>query len=463
MIFFRPSSLGSVLAAALATAALASGSQPESPESLEARVEAYVEPYVRTNNFSGVILITRGEHALFRKGYGYAVREFDVPVTPDTKFHIASVSKPFTAAAIMLLEQQGKLRTSDPLGRHLPGYPNGDRLTLHHLLIHTSGIPNVNSFPDYDAKSRFPHRLDEIISWFKDKPLEFEPGARYAYSNSNYNVLAAVIEKVSGKSYGEFMEEAIFRPLGMGDTAHHGDAQAVISRLAVGYAPAGGDGVERASFLDWSIKTGNGSLYTTADDLANWDRALYGDSVLDETSRRKMFTEHTEGVGYGWFVRKGKRPSLSFSGRAPGFSASIERFIDDKICVIVLSNLYSSLAQSMAADIAAIVYNEERKPLIPATPVTVPEAELRRYLGRYEFGQDFAYNPGMGSEVKRNGPWLLLVGDQGGGTSYLIPLGKGRFVDRAYGGIVTFITNAEGKVEALTWNFGRDYRAVRLE
>jgi hypothetical protein len=249
----------------------------------------------------------------------------------------------------------------------------------------------------------------------------------------------------------------------MRDTAHHGDAHAVIPRLAAGYAPAGGDGVERAPFLDWSTKTGNGSLYTTADDLASWDRALYGNSLLYEASRRKIFTEHTEGVGYGWFVRKGKRPSLAYGGRAPGFSASIERFVDDKTCVIVLSNLYSSLAQSMAGDIAAIVFGENRKPLVPTTPVTVPEAEIARYLGRYQFGQDFAYNPGMRAEIKRDGSWLLLVGDRGGGTSYLIPLGEGRFIDRAYGGVVTFVAGAGGRAAALIWNFGRDYRAARVE
>ncbi len=455
-------SVGGVPAAILSTTVLAFGSQADISKPLEARVTAYVEPYVRTNNFSGVILVTRDGQPLLRNGYGCAVREFDVPAAPETKFHIASVSKSFTAAAILLLEQRGKLRTSDPLNRFLPDYPNGGRLTLHHLLAHTSGIPNVNSFPDYDAKSRFPHQLDEILSWFKDRPLEFEPGARYSYSNSNYNMLAAVIEKVSGKSYGDFMEEAIFRSLGMKDTGHHGDAQAVIPRLAVGYSPAGGDAVERAPYLDWSIKTGNGSLYTTASDLAKWDRALYGDALLNAASRSKIFAEHTEGVGYGWFIRKGRHPSVAYAGRAPGFSASIERFIDDKVCVIVLSNLYSSIAQSMAGDIAAIVFGEERKPLIPAAPVTVAEGEIVRFIGRYQFGPDFAFNPGALAEIKRDGRWLVLVVGGGGGTSYLIPVGGGRFVDRAYGGTVSFETDARGKVTALIWNFGRDYRAARL-
>ncbi len=460
----RSLSRSRVLAAALVSAAFVSCSRPPRPSgSLETRVEAYVEPYVRSNNFSGVILITRDGRPLFRKGYGYAIREFDIPITPETRFQVASVSKSFTAAAIILLEQQGKLRTSDPLERFMPGYPNGDRLTLHHLLAHTSGIPNVNALPDYDVKSRFPHGLDEILSWFKDRPLEFEPGKRYAYSNSNYNVLAAVIERVSGKSYGEFLEEAIFRPLGMADTAHHGDARAVVPRLAAGYAPAAGDAVEHAPYLDWSVKTGNGSLYTTADDLAKWDRALCGNTLLTEASRKEMFMEHTPGVGYGWFVRMGTHPSVASNGRAPGFTASIERFTGDRTCVIVLSNLYSSIGQSMAADIGAIVFGEDRKPLIPAIPLTVAEAEIARCLGRYRFGEDFSFNPGITAEIKRDGPWLVFVGGGGAGTSYLIPIGGSRFIDRAYGGIVTFETDPAGQVTALVWNFGRDYRAVRTD
>jgi CubicO group peptidase (beta-lactamase class C family) len=438
-------------------------SQPTVSKSLGPRIETYVAPYVRTNNFSGVIFVAKGSQVQFRKGYGHAVREFDVPVTPETKFHIASMSKTFTAAAIMLLEQQGKLLTSDPLTKYIPDYPTGDRITLHHLLVHTSGIPNVNSFPDYVAKSRFPHRLDEIISWFRDKPLDFEPGARYSYSNSNYNVLAFVIEKVSGRPYGEFLEENIFKPLGMKDTAHHGDPEAVILLLAGGYQPAGGNGVERAPYLDWTIKTGNGSLYTTADDLYKWDRALYGDKVLNAASRRKIFTEHVEGVGYGWFIRKGKHRSVAFGGRSPGFSASIERFIDDDVCVIVLSNLYSSIAQTMAGDLAAIAFGEDRKPLIPAAPLTIGTAVLDGYLGRYQFGKDFAPNPGIVAEIKRDGSWLVLVAGGGGGASYLIPVAENRFIDRAYGGIVSFFKDAEGRTTELIWNFGEDYRAARVQ
>ena len=184
---FRVSRRVMVLVGFLILAGLRVQAQNVRAADLAARVDAYVLPYVQSNNFSGAILIAQGEKVLLRKGYGQANVELAVPNSPETRFHVASISKSFTAAAVVLLEQRGKLSTSDPLSKHIPGYPNGERITIHHLLVHASGIPNVNNFPDYDRWSLFPHSLDEIIGWFKDKPLEFKPGERYSYSNSNYN------------------------------------------------------------------------------------------------------------------------------------------------------------------------------------------------------------------------------------------------------------------------------------
>src|SRR5262245_33380142 len=167
---------------------------------LEAKVDAYVRPFLEIKGFSGAILIARKGQVLLRKGYGMANYELDAPNTPQTKFHLASISKSFTAAAILILEERGLLNVSDPIGKYIPDYPEGDKITIHHLLIHTSGIPNVNNFLDYNAKSKFPQTLANIIEMFKNKPLTNKPGERYSYSNSNYNVLAFIIEKVSGKS-----------------------------------------------------------------------------------------------------------------------------------------------------------------------------------------------------------------------------------------------------------------------
>ena len=182
---------------------------------LEAEIDAYIEPFVKAAGFSGTLLIAKGGEVLVNKGYGMANYEWDVPNTPKTIFQIASVSKSFTAAAIMILEERGLLSIDDPLAKFIPDYPSGDRITVHHLLTHTSGIPNVNEFPDYDRKSRFPITLEQIIAMFKNKALEQEPGGGYRYSNSNYNLLAYIIEMVSGESYSDFLRTSIFEPLGM--------------------------------------------------------------------------------------------------------------------------------------------------------------------------------------------------------------------------------------------------------
>ena len=145
---------------------------------IETRFDVYFKPYLDERNFSGSILITRNGQILLKKGYGIANLEHVVPNTPHTKFHIASVSKPFTAAAIMILEEKGLLSVQDSLTKFIPDYPNAEKITIHHLLMHTSGIPNINNFPDYNEKSKFPQTTETLVDIFKEKPLEFEPGEK---------------------------------------------------------------------------------------------------------------------------------------------------------------------------------------------------------------------------------------------------------------------------------------------
>src|SRR5262245_47362550 len=147
---------------------------------LEAKVDAYVRPFLEIKGFSGAILIASKGRVLLRKGYGMANFELDAPNTPETKFHLASISKSFTAAAILILEERGLLSVSDPLSKYIPDYPEGDKITIHHLLIHTSAVPNVNNFPDYNAKSKFPQTPASIIEMFKNKPLRMKPGERFS-------------------------------------------------------------------------------------------------------------------------------------------------------------------------------------------------------------------------------------------------------------------------------------------
>jgi CubicO group peptidase (beta-lactamase class C family) len=440
---------------AINAAALSSGT---SASGLQAQVDTYVEPYVNGNNFSGVVLIARNGKLLVNKAYGLANRELAVANTPDTRFHIASVSKPFTAAAILFLEQRGKLSVKDPLTKYIPDYPDGDKITLHHLLTHTSGIVNANNLPEYNDKSKSPITLDQVIAMFKSKPLEFEPGSKFRYSNSNYNLLAYIIEKVSGQSYGEFLHANIFQSLDMRNTADDTGADDLILNRASGYIPVGATDVRNAPALNWSIKKGNGSLYSTAGDLYLWDRALYTDKILSVSQRKKMFTDYG-GFGYGWFVRdqNGRRATI-INGRSPGFTGSLQRFVDDDACVVVLANTYSGITQAMADDLASILFGQTVEGLRPAPKL--PRATLDRYVGAYRFGQEFTFNPGASVRIERHEDDLLM--DIGADQTFLIPQPGEKFLDRLYGGTLQFTHDSQGNVTALAWSFGRPFTATRV-
>jgi CubicO group peptidase (beta-lactamase class C family) len=247
-----------LVACALLFSCLASG-QKVTDSRVASQLEAYLKPFTETGNFTGAVLVARKGRVLFRHAYGMANYELQIPNSPATRFHIASVSKPFTAMTILQLEEQERLRVSDPVARFIPDFPNGDRIKLEHLLTHTSGIPNVNDLPDYDTFARSPHTIEQLVAKFSSLPLDFQPGSDYHYSNSNYNLLALILEKVSGETYGD-VRKHILDPAGMQKTGHDGEALRLIPLAASGYEPAGINSYEKAPYLDWSNKAGNGSL-----------------------------------------------------------------------------------------------------------------------------------------------------------------------------------------------------------
>jgi CubicO group peptidase (beta-lactamase class C family) len=383
-----------------------------------------------------------------------ADREQRVPVGPKTRFHLASVSKPFTAAAILLLEQQGKLRTSDALARWLPGFPRGEQITLRDLLTHTSGIPDINGAPFYAAASREPQTAASLVERIRGIAPASAPRGRYEYSNSNYNLLAYVIERASGQSYGEFLEQALFAPLGMRDTGHHGDASALIPDRAAGYTPAGLRDVAHAPYLDWSVKTGNGSLYSTADDLLKFDQALYGERLLPKGSVERILGAGSGNV-YGWGVgeRSGRR-RMAASGRSPGFTASFERYVDDRVTVIVLANVYSTASFAIAGDLAALALGQPVPPASDLTPIAVPSAELAKLAGTYVGGDDFFFPGTQLTVTSRDGH--LNMHWSTGADSILVPVGERTFLDRSFWARVRFEQNR------LVWIYdGRAYPAAR--
>jgi CubicO group peptidase (beta-lactamase class C family) len=417
------------------------------PTSIERQVDRYLAPLLSTNNFSGTVLVAQGDKIVLTKGYGRANVEHNVGNSPATVFQIASVSKPFTAAAVMLLSEQGKVDLKAPLTTILPDFPGAAKLTLHHLLTHTSGIPNINDFDDYDEIQRRPHTPEQLVAYFKDKPLEFQPGARYGYSNSNYNLLALIIEKVSGQDYGSFLANQIFNKLSLARTGHHGSAAQIIPSAASGYAPAGATGLERASYLDWSVKTGNGSLYSDAAGVARFLHSVHAGRLLAPASVSASFTPHTPNVGYGWFLAKAnKREIHHVNGRSPGFAAQADYYVKDGVSIVVLANTYVSVATEIARAVGAMYFGEPVKPMPALKPDRLQPSHVAALVGKYQFGDDYYVPNALMTVRARDGFLETAVGDY---VFPLIQINPSRFLMRSFWIAADFTVSADGKATEL--------------
>ncbi len=206
-------------------------------QDLSARFDQIAKARADAKRFMGSILIARDDQLLFEKSYGLADLQWNVPNTKDAKFRIGSVTKQFTATCILLLEEQGKLKTDDPVSKYVPNAPAAwAKITIYNLLTHTSGIPNFTNFPEYEQFQTKPATPEKLLAFFRDKPLDFEPGSKWNYSNSGYEVLGYVLEKVTGQTYEQFLDDKVFKFLGMTDSGYDSNSR-VIAHHAYGYAP----------------------------------------------------------------------------------------------------------------------------------------------------------------------------------------------------------------------------------
>jgi CubicO group peptidase (beta-lactamase class C family) len=355
-----------------------------SPEELTAKIDQYMSARVDRNHFNGTVLLAKNGQPLFCRGYGMANLEHDVACTPNTKFRLGSITKQFTAMAILILQERGKLAVTDKVKKYIPSAPKAwDDITIHHLLTHTSGIPNYTGFPDFLKTLRDPITLDALIAKFKDKPLDFKPGEKFKYSNSGYIVLGKIIDFASGRPYATFMKEAIFDPLGMHDTGYDSSAT-VIKNRASGYSRLLGMTPTNAALIDMSIPHAAGALYSTVLDLLKWDRALDSEKLLPRKSIEAMFTPFKDRYAYGWGVdNKFDQPRHSHAGGIPGFVTFIERFPAEKLLVVVLSNFEGSRVGTIGNDLAAIALGGPYVVPHEPKPFPVDVAVLTTYAGQY--------------------------------------------------------------------------------
>ncbi|HEY6369991.1 MAG TPA: serine hydrolase [Candidatus Sulfotelmatobacter sp.] len=353
------------------------------------RMEQVVRSYVDAKQFMGSVLVARDGKIILDRGYGSANLEWDVPNSPASKLRLGSLTKQFTAACILLLEERGKLKVEDPVKKYMPDAPAAwDKVTIFHLLTHTSGIPSFTGFPEYASTEAIATTPEKLVARFRGKPLEFQPGEKWNYSNSGYVLLGYLIEKISQQSYKEFVQENIFNPLGMKDSGYDSHSEVILHR-ASGYAP-GPKGPTNAGYVDMSIPLSAGALYSTTEDLLRWEQGLMGGKLLSAASLQKMTTPFKNDYAFGLGVRTANgHKVIEHGGGIEGFNTDLAYYPEDKLTVVVLANLNGDAPEAIAGKLAAVAQGETV--LLPSErkEVTVPPAVLEKYVGTYELMPNF--------------------------------------------------------------------------
>ena len=354
------------------------------------RMQQIIQSFVTDKTFMGTVLVVKDDRTIIDQGYGDADLEWNIPNIPAAKFRLGSVTKQFTAASILLLEERGKLKVEDPVKKYLPDAPAAwDKITIFNLLTHTSGIPNFTGFPEYGPTEWKDTNPTELVARFHDKPLDFEPGTKFSYSNSGYVLLGYLLEKISGQSYGDFLQQNIFTPLGMSGTGMDNNA-IILPQRAQGYMPSG-TGMKHAGYTSMTIPFSAGAIYSTTGDLLKWERGLFSGKVLTSTSLTKMTTPFKDKYGFGLFVdTKDGHKVIQHGGGIEGFNTSLAFYPDDKLTVIVLGNLNGSAPDQIAEDLGKIALGQHV--ILPSERkvVEVSPKILQEYAGVYQLSPTFS-------------------------------------------------------------------------
>ena len=368
------------------------------------QIDKLLNLYEEYGQLNGSVLVSDNGEVIYKKGFGMANMEWDIPNTPNTKFRLASVTKQFTGMLILQLVAEGKLDLHKPISTYLPDYnkANGDKVTIDHLLTHSSGIPNYTSFPGFmQNEIREPYTPTEFIKKFEDKDLEFTPGERFNYSNSGYFLLGVLVEKVTGKTYEQMMQDYIFKPLNMKDSGYdHFDK--ILKNRATGYEKNGKTYVN-SRYLDMSIPYAAGSLYSTVEDLYLWDQALYTTKLLPQKYMDIYFTPHFKqpqgsyayGIGIGEDKIGNTEDEIdvnTHSGGINGFNTNISRSPSKKDLIVVLNNAGGAPLNAITRAIRGILYNKPydlpKKSIANELLETINNKGLEKGLAFYNANKD---------------------------------------------------------------------------
>lgn len=424
----------SILWLGLLTILLPCSADGSSTQGTVKSLQHIVQLYAESGWFMGSVLVAQHGKVLLSKGYGYADLEWQIPNSPTTRINIASMTKQFTAASILLLEDRGKLKTDDPVKKYLPDAPAAwEKITIYNLLTHTSGISD-------DAARYEPGPPDRLI--FADKPLDFQPGEKWAYTNLGYIVLGYLLQTVSGQSYADFVQENIFKPLGMHDSGLTSNV-AIIPHRASGYWP-GANGPENAQRPDPRIGFSAGSIYSSTEDLFRWEEGLFSGKLLKPASLQKMITPFKSDYACGLHVNRANgRLVIEHDGNNIGFNSDMAYYPEEKLAVIVLGNLNNAATGKMTAALADVVHGEAVT-VSPPKEIALSPGVLSRYVGTYQF-------PNYTLEVSLEGGHLMA---QAGAKFALFAESETRFFSKVWDLQFDFSRNEKGELMFVTQHQG---------
>jgi CubicO group peptidase (beta-lactamase class C family) len=413
---------------------------------IAAKADSYLSRRSEMGNFSGAVLIARGDKVLFRKAYGYADLEKRVPYTPETQHHVASISKMFTAMALLKLRDAGRLELSDPLCRYVEDCPPAwASITIDEVIHHTSGIPDYESglglgSEEYTKFMALPDAPGRILALAKSKPLDFKPGEKFNYSNTGYMLLNSVVEKAAGVPFAKYVQATLLGPAGMTSSGVLGTMPGP-ARPAAGYT-YGNIGWEKSvggvAYTDGHMRrvgeldepTGGAWLYSTLDDLLKWSRVMDGSALVPRELAAEAFKPALEGYAAGWIVDKSfDRTRIRHTGSLPGYVSNFIKFPDDSVTIVIFANIDRGRMSSIVRDLTAITFGLPYDMPVRGKVVTLTAAQYAPLLGEYRMDDGRKFSVSMTDMLT-----ATLEGQYEAGlipmsaTEFYFPLGDGRAI-----------------------------------
>ncbi|NVK53525.1 MAG: serine hydrolase [Flavobacteriaceae bacterium] len=361
-------------------------------QSLESKIDKLLTEKFKTNETGVAALVAKNGKVIYRKAFGKANLELDVNMTPENIFEVGSITKQFTAVSILMLLEQGKLKLDDEITKFIPDYPTqGKKITVHHLLTHTSGIKSYTSMSSFGSVMTKHESPLKFIDFFKNEPMDFDPGEEYRYNNSGYFILGYIVEKVSGISYPKFIEKNIFKKIAM-NSSYYGSHTKLIKNRAAGYQKRGG-AYSNAQYISLTLPYAAGSIMSNVDDMLKWQKAIRNNTFVKKETIAKAFKNYTLNngkkinYGYGWSINEiGGVRTIEHGGAIPGYLSMGIYVPSENTYVILFSNCGCNSPTGVATEIAALAIGKSLN--IKDKKVSLTKKQLNKWVGAYKFDNE---------------------------------------------------------------------------